>query len=211
VVKLRVVFVSAISATAFWVALPCLASGQNVPSDSIVWFHPNQEVRVRDLPSLTAPSTDSSAVLATALETILHDKAVCCGKDSALEDVALSDPASLKDLSTGLQGRHFLNSGQAITFHAEYIPPGSIDPGIIIGALLEQHAPLIEWKDHYYVVYGAIVNETLYYSGRRQYVILKFLLLDPRFSDQRRESVFSRETDNWGKVQGVLTMSMVRQ
>jgi hypothetical protein len=65
---------------------------------------------------------------------------------------------------------------------------------------------LIEWNSHFYIVYGAVFNETLHYSGRREYAVRKFLLLDPRFSDQRRMAEFNRETDDWGKVQGLMTL-----
>jgi hypothetical protein len=41
--------------------------------------------------------------------------------------------------------------------------------------------------------------------------IFKIFLLDPRFSDQRREVSFDRQTDDWGKVQGLLTLKAVPQ
>jgi hypothetical protein len=198
-----------LSVSAFLIFVSCLANGQDPNGASV--FLPNQEVRVTHLPSLMAPSTNTSAVLATALETILHDKAVCCGKDSALEDAVLSDPQSLKDLSAKLQGRHLLSDGRPIVVNAEYVPQSSISPGLMISALLDQHASLIEWNSHLYVLYGAIFNETRYYSGPRYFAVHKLLLLDPRFSDQRRETEFNRETDDWGKVQGLLTLVVVRQ
>ena len=40
-------------------------------------------VRVGGLPTLMARSHDASDVLLTSLDTILHDREVCCGKDSA--------------------------------------------------------------------------------------------------------------------------------
>lgn len=177
-------------------------------------FLPNQEIRVANLPSLTAPSAHRSAVFATALETVLHDKAVCCGKDSALEDVALyatlSAPLSLKELSTKLQGRHLLSDGQPVMVSADYIPHDSINPSLIVNTLREQHAPLIEWKSHLYVLYGALFDETRdSSSGVRAYAIHKLLLLDLRFSDQRREAVFDRETDDWGQMQGLLMVGFV--
>ncbi len=207
--RLRVLAVSALL-----ISVSCLANGQDdEPTDPIVWFHTNQEVRIANLPSLTAASTDSSAVLATELETVLQDQAVCCGKYSALGDAVLSEPRSLKELSAKLQGRHLLSDGLPIGVSAEYVPQDAIFiPALIVGALRDKHACLVEWKSHFYVLYGAIVNETAYYSGRRQYVILKLLLLDPRFSDQRREVVFNRETDDWGKeVQGLLALTVMRQ
>lgn len=204
----RVFSVSALSIfiLAFASRLACGQENRNTV------FLANQEVRVTNLPSLTAPSRHRSAVLATALETILHDKAVCCDKDSALEDsvlyATLTDPVSLKELSTKLQGRHPLSDGRAIVVTADYVPQSSIGPGLIVTSLRDQHALLFEWKSHLYVLYGATFGETRDLgSGERDYSIRKLFLLDPRFSDQRRDVEFNREIDDWGGVQGLLTVS----
>jgi hypothetical protein len=194
---------------AFFVLSASLALGQNDNPETVVWFHPNQEVRVRDLPALAA--TDSSALLATALETAIDDKTVCCGKNSALENIDLSDSQSLKELGFKLSGDYRLSDSQPIVVKAAYVPQNALNSGLIIGNLLEQHASLVQWKSHVYVLYGAIFNDTRYSSGRRQYAIVKLLLLDPRFSDQRRETEFNRETDDWSAVEGALTLSVVRQ
>jgi hypothetical protein len=197
----------------FLIFVSSLAHGQEEGNPSV--FLPNQEVRVANLPPLTAPSTSTSAVLATALETIFHDKTVCCGKDSALEDGVLyatqSDPVSLKELSDKLRGKHRLSDGRPIAVEAEYFPQGSIYANLIVRTLLDQHAQLIQWKSHLYVLYGAIFDETRYSSGVREYAIHKLFLLDPRFSDQRREIVFNRDTDDWEQVQGLLTVAVSRQ
>jgi hypothetical protein len=58
-----------------------------------------------------------------------------------------------------------------------------------------------------YVLYGAVFDELLYPSGNRDYVIHKLLLLDKRFSDARREASFNRESDDWTKVSGLLTLA----
>jgi len=174
-------------------------------------FHPNQEVRVRGLSSSSAPSSNASAVLAAALEIVLHHKAVCCGKNSALEDIVLSAPPSLRELSSKLQGAHILSDGRSVMVNADYVSQGATTPDLIISLLLDQHAPLLDWKSHVYVLYGAVFDETRYDDGRRQYGIKRLLLRDPRFSDQRGEVVFNRETDNWGDVQGLLTVSAARQ
>jgi hypothetical protein len=166
-------------------ALGCITTvstfAQDTPGGYV--FHPNQEVHVTDLPSPTASSNKPSAVLAAALETILHHKSVCCGKNSALEDTVLSAPLSLEELSAKLQGRHVLSDGRSVMVSAGYVPQSSITPDLMISALTEQHALLMEWKSHFYVLYGAIFDETVYTSGQRQFAIHKILLLDPRFSD----------------------------
>ena len=205
---------SFLTATAFFAGLVLIyvaTASAFAQEESSYVFHPNQEVRVTGLPSLTAPSTEASAVLATGLATILHDKAVCCGKDSALGDTVLAAPLSLKGLSASLQGRHVLSDGRSVMVSAEYVPQSSITPDLMISALLDQHALLIEWKSHFYVLYAAIFDETVYSSGQRQFVVHKLLLLDPRFSDQRRETEFRRESDDWAKVQGLLTLTAARQ
>ena len=178
-------------------------------------FLPNQEVRVANLPSLTAPSTGASAVLATALEIIVNDNQVCCEKNSALEDsvqyAAQSDPVSLKELSDKLRGKHRLGDGQAIAVKTEYFSQSSVYADLIIRTLLDQRPQLIQWESHLYVLYGALFDETRFYNGAREFSVHKLFLLDPRFSDERRDAVFNREIDDWRKVRGLLTLSVVRE
>lgn len=209
VARLRIFYVCASLILVSCLAVPGLAQDQ--AQDTCYLFSPNAEARVTNLPSLTSPSKDTSAVIATAVEIVLRDQTLCCGKDSALGDTVLSEPRSLKELSTKLQGRHLLSDGRPILVNADYAPEISINSGSIVGSLQDQRASLLEWKSHVYVLYGAIYGETRCQSGARQYSIVKLLLLDPRFSDQRREAVFSRATDDLGKVQGLLTLSVSPQ
>lgn len=201
---------SVIGRSIAFLVLAGMAHGQqDVPPGFV--FHSNQEVRVRDLPASTAISADAKAVLLAAVETIFHDTQVCCRSDSALADSLLSaDPLSLKDVGGKLQGSHRLDDGRPITITAEYLVPDSINPDQIISSLLKNHALLMKWGSRLYVLYGAVFDEKLYYSGQRDYVIHKLLLLDVRFSDSRREIAFNRETDDWGKVQGLLTLRAVQ-
>jgi hypothetical protein len=179
--------------------------------DSSYVVHSNQEIRVTDLPVLTASSMNKSAALATALEIVVHDKIMCCGKDSAFADAVFADPQNLKELSPRLQGRHVLGDGLPVMVKADYVPQNAITPELMIGSLLERRALLFEWKSHFYVMYGAIFDEILYTDGRRQLAVHRLSLLDPRFSDQRRETEFNRDADDWGKVQGLLTLAIARQ
>ena len=195
-------------------ALVCMATVSAFAqhhAQSRVWFLPNQEVRVDNLPLLTAPSADASAVLATALETIIPDRDVCCGKYSGLEDAVLSARSSLKVLCAKLQGRHVLGDGLSVVVRAGYFPKSSIDPSLIVTTLMDQQPMLIKWKSHVYVLCGAIYDETRSYGQEGSlFRIHKLLLLDPRYSDQRRESEFNGETDDWNNIQGILTLSVVR-
>jgi hypothetical protein len=173
----------------------------------------NAEVHVTGLRVLMARSHEPSDVLLTSLDTIIHDRSVCCGKDSALGDSAeRADPASLKDIAGKLQGRHLQSDGRPIAVTATYIEPPAINAGMLISTLRDQHAMLLQWKSHLYVCYGVTYGK--YYdpnSGAEVDSIYKFLLLDTRYSDSHREVVFNRETDDWSKVRGMLWISVGQQ
>ncbi len=152
-------------------------------------------------------------MLATSAEIVFHDKKICCGKDSALEDsIQSADPTSLKDVSDKLRGRHLLSDGLPIQVTAEYLPASSVNGTSLINTLTAKYAPLMEWNSHLYVVYGATFVETFDpNSGVRTDAIHKLLLWDTRFSDEHREVVFDRLTDDWRKVEGFLVLSAARQ
>jgi hypothetical protein len=164
-----------------------------------------QELEVHNLPNLMAQSHDPSDVLLTSLDTILHDREVCCGKDSALLDsLAPADPRSLKDVADRLQGRHLLSDGRPIMVTTEYLAPNETSSGHMITMILNQHAAIMEWNSHLYVVHGLTYMWLSDGEGGEYTELLKFLLSDTRYSDSRREVSFIRGTDDADKVQGFL-------
>jgi len=175
--------------------------------------YPEQEIRIHDLPSLTARSTHASDVLATSLEIVFNDRQVCCGYNSALEEVVQSsDPKSLEDIANNLEGRHLLTDGRPIRVTAEFLPPNAVSSGRLIGMILSQRPALMEWNSHLYVVCGVTYVETVDYStGSEMKAIHKILLQDERFSDSRREVFFDRLSDDWARVQGFLLVAAVLQ
>ena len=188
-----------------------LSLSQDVPIPSYV-SHPNQEIRVSGLPSLKARSKDASDVLATALATVLNDTGICCDDASALADrLPQSDPVSLKEVAAKLQGRQLLSDGRPVQIATEYFEPAAINSGKVIYAIAQKHAPLLVWSSQLYVVAGAIFDDAVYSDGSEIYVIRKFLLLDPRFSDSRREVVFNRESEDLNRVQGMLFLTVAPQ
>ncbi len=166
------------------------------------------EIEVHDLPSLMARTPHSSDVLLTSLDTVLHDPEICCGRDSALVDSAeAADPHSLKDVATKLNGRHLMGDGRPIKVTARYVTSDQANSGDLITSILNQHAMLMQWNSHVYVVHG-LVYQWVAYGDDQGYtqgtVIRKLLLWDTRYSDSRREVVFDRTTEDLSKVQGLL-------
>jgi hypothetical protein len=173
-------------------------------------FHPDQEVRVVSLPSIVAASKSDSDVMVASLATAVMEQDVCCGRKSALEDLAPSDGKSLKELGEKLRGKHYLDSGETILVTDQYWPGAAVNPEGIIGSLMAQRPLLMDWDGHLYVVYGALFDEYRYYDGRITWVIKKLSLIDTRFSDKRRYISFDRQTDDWSKVSGLLALTITR-
>jgi hypothetical protein len=181
-------------------AICCVAYGQT-------YYSPNQQVRIHDLLQVTARSRHGSDVLAASVEIVFQDREVRCGKDSALEDrILMADPKSLQDVGDKLRGRQLLTDGRPIMVTADYAPAASVDASLLIGDLRKKQPLLMEWNSHLYVIYGVIFDESVDSSSGITDAIHKILLLDPRYSDARREVVFDRLTDDWASVQGVLVL-----
>jgi hypothetical protein len=188
----------------------CVSAFGQAEGDTYV-FHPNQEVRVASLPSVVAASKSESDVMVASVATAVMSPDVCCGRNSALEDqVGAAEGSSLKELGENLRGKHYLYSGETIVVADQYWPGASVNAGDIIGSLVAQHPLLIDWDGHLYVVSGAVFDEYRYSSGRTDYVIKKLLLVDARFSDSRRSESFDRQNDDWGKVTGLLALTITR-
>lgn len=186
-------------------ALDHAAEGQQMYTDL--------EVRVSGLPSLMAKSHGLEDVLPTSLDIILHDRTICCGRNSALEDdVARADPMSLKDVASRLQGRHLLSDGRPISVTAEFWPTEVVDALRMVTTLRDNHALLMAWNSHLYVVYGVVYRWVDYSADMGPYCVLRRLqLIDTRFSDQRRTVEYNRETDDPANVQGFLTVDVAPQ
>ena len=181
--------------------------GQDV-SPGYPTVRPNQEIRVPDLPRLTARTKDRSDVLLTSLDIIFHNHEICCGRDSALEDSAQrADPRSIKDIVAKLQGRHLLGDGRPITVNITDMMSYSPNPTAIVDALAKKQALLLMWSSHLYVTVGVLYDESYYQDGTRTDTVNKFYLLDTRYSDGRREVTFTRTKDDWNDVQGLLLLS----
>ena len=172
------------------------------------------EIQVHGLPSLMARSHGRLEVLLTSLDTAFNDKAICCGPNSALEDsAAAADPQSLQDVALKLNGRHRLSDGRPLLVKAEYRARDAVNAGELIATVTNQHAALLQWNSHVYVIHGVVYR--WYASGTAETgtsegtLIRKLLLWDTRYSDARRNVTFDRDTDDWNNVQGVLLLQVV--
>jgi len=77
--------------------------------------------------------------------------------------------------------------------------------------LAANHAPLMLWNSHLYVVNGMSYVENIDNESGVSYLTHKFFLQDTRFSDSRREVPFDRVTEDAGRVQGLLFLRAALQ
>ncbi len=180
-------------------------------------LYQEQALEVHDLPNLVARTTDPSDVLLTSLDTVFHNKAICCGRDSALEDDSQkADPKSLKDVANKVGGRHLLGDGRPIMVTADFLAPDAVGAGALVQAVLDHRAALMEWNSNIYVVHGVVFVWTADFApeggpGVASPIIQKLLLWDTRYSDARREVVYDREKEDATKVQGLLFVKWAPQ
>ena len=189
--------------------LPCLVLGSFSPGQVA---SADQELRVHHLRALMSVSQDPSYVLLTSLDTILHDKSVCCGKDSALEDsLKTADPKSLKDVASKLNGRHLMSDGRPIKVTTEYLPGDQASGGHLIKMIQDQHPALMQWKSQIYVLHGVDYFWQSDGRGGMYTQLHKILLWDTRYSDARREVMFTAGAEDAGKVEGILFVQAALQ
>ncbi|ABF43286.1 hypothetical protein Acid345_4286 [Candidatus Koribacter versatilis Ellin345] len=181
--------------------LTSIMSAQNFP----------MEAKVSSLQFHTARTSDDA--LATALEIMFRNRAVCCSKESSLVDVvARANPANLQDVATKLQGRHVLGDGRPIQVSATFYPTtptnGSLPASsYILSTLLSDHPLLMQWKGKLYVVHGANYTQQVINSDSVRSaldIIDTLFLFEPVTGEQ---TTFNRVSDNWNEVQGVLAVS----
>jgi hypothetical protein len=118
----------------------------------------------------------------------------------------------MKDITAKLQGRHLLSDGRPVMVTVlDLAPLATRSPVAVVNELKNKHSLLLMWNSRLYVLYGALFDEALYTDGSLIETINKLFLLDPRYSDSRREVSFNRERDDWNQVQGLLLLTVAPQ
>ena len=203
--RLRLAFLPILLVLASWVN----AAGQSETDTYAV--HPNLKVSVRSLPSFVSASKSDSAVITASLATLFMDPRICCGRNSGLEDqVGSIDVLSLREVGTRVRGKHYMSDGSSFVVTDHYWTASSVTPEVIIGSLSAQRPLLMTWDGHLFVLYGVVFDEYKYDSGLTTHSIRKLLLVDTRYSDDQRYLSFDRQSDDWGKVGGLLALTVTR-
>lgn len=183
------------------------AAAQEITSAEV--DHPNQRVTVSNLAVVKAADASSPAVAKAAFAIVLSGLKVKCDAASQLEGVleGATGP-SLHALASRISGASCATNGQTRRVTATFTPNGAIQADNVIAPLVEGKPLLVEWKNALYVLYGVVYDEHLFSNGSRTNVIRELLLIDPRYSDQRRLAAFERDKDNFAEVEGIASVAV---
>jgi hypothetical protein len=172
-----------------------------------------KSVRVAHVRFQAATSADN--VLAASVADVVANPEVCCGRSSSRVDVvAAADLRNLVGIASKLQGRHVLGDGRPYVLSATFFSArptlGQMPAANVILTFLQgDHAMLMLWNSHLYVVYGADYTETVYNgvdSGNSVVDTVDTLqLFDPATG---AHTTFQRAKDNWDQVQGLGTLTV---
>ncbi len=175
-----------------------------------VAVHPNQRITVPNLS--TVSSTNDGGVARAAVAIVLSGSKVKCDPGSPLEVVLdATAGSSLQAMAGKLAGTSCITNGRAQRVSATFTPNSAIQSDSVIASIMQGRPLLMSWKRTLYVLYGVVYDEHLYSNGSRTNAIRQLLLIDPRYSDQRRFVAFARDKDNFADVEGIAGLSIQRQ
>lgn len=169
---------------------------------------------------LAAKSNDPADVVSAAVQSILADPDICCGKYSSLVDqVQSANSYGLRSLAVKLNGRHVRPDGRPFVLDTKYLSvhrkdgtPGSSISNILLS--LRANQPLLmTWHSHLYVIYGAVyaqivTSETDPSGGggaTETYTIKSLQLMDPVTGEKK---VFEAALQNWNGVEELLALTV---
>ena len=185
--------------------LVCTSSAQADPDVETV--HPGLRVEVQGLPALVATDVNASSI-SKAVSIALSGLKLSCAPDSEVEKVIeSSDGSSLATLVSRISGTTCTSKWQTHKMVAMYVPNGEIQGDALIASIMQGKPLVLEKPGGVYVLYGAIYDEHLHLSGRRDNVIRQLLLIDPRYSDHRRFTSFVRGKDEFSGITGVANIT----
>lgn len=183
---------------------------QDLPAPDPEVVHPNVRVSISNMPVVKISDQSSVAVAKAAVAMVLGATKVNCDPASQLNTILEANAeARLQTVAAKLSGASCMANGRIVHLSASFTPSESIQSDGIIAPLLHGKPLLIRWNDALYVLYGVIYDEHVHNSGKRDNVIRRLLLLDPRYADERRFVSFDREKDDFAQVEGFAEISTV--
>ncbi len=179
-----------------------------VPDPEVV--HPKLRVSVSDLSTVKASDTSDAAAAKAAVAIVLSAANKTCDPASQILAVLEANASSrLEELSKKLSSASCLTKSGTVHVNARFMPNISIQADDIIASIRNGSLQLMRWNGVLYVLHGVVYDEHLHNSGKRENVIRQLLLIDPRFSGERRFIAFDREKDDFSQVEGISSLDFV--
>lgn len=183
---------------------------QQLPPQGVVAL--NQKIVLQKLSTATPPiglAGHKKAALIVGLSVLGID---CDHYSSVLMSLESVPAGSLHDTALKVNGTSCLTTEGSVRIGMRFIPKEDIRSEYVLQCLVDRQPMLFEWKHNIYVLYGMIYDQQV--GGGENYstyyVVRKFLLIDPRYSNQRRFVSFVPPQDKMNDVSGAAILAVLQ-
>jgi hypothetical protein len=170
---------------------------------------PDQWAQVRGVPEVIASQKCENWAWAANVEAILLKEKLPLDQKFWIDklnggSVCQPTPGPPEYLPRVVDGNYTLPDGRKFKLTSHYYPgaPTSTDRLLVPLALGRPY--ILWWKQHAYVVTGALWNEYIYPNGQKQMEMKEISLLDPYVTGEKRKTKFVAGTDSSMDISGMM-------
>jgi hypothetical protein len=187
------------------IALPCFA--QKKTSFSLTKV-PDQWAQVRGVPEIVADQKCENYAWAASLETILKKENVTLDQKYWIDklnggSVCQPSAGSLADLAKLVDGNYILPDGRKFKLQTRYVEGAPTSTDRLLTPLAWGRPYIMWWKQHAYVVDGALWDEYVYPSGQKQLEMREIGLIDTFETGDKRKTKFVAGKDQSTDINGI--------
>lgn len=169
---------------------------------------PDQWAELRNVPEVVAEQPCENWAWAASIETILRKENVPLDQKFWIDKlnggaVCLPSAGSLEDLSRVIDGDYQLPDGRKFKLAARTIAGAPTSTDSLIVPLAMKRPYILWWKQHAYIVHGALWNEYIYPNGQKQLEMKQISLIDPFESGDKRYVKFLTDRHDSKDIGGI--------
>lgn len=188
------------------------ADDKNKPKPFSLTQVPDQWAQLRDMPEVVASQKCENWAWAAAVETILRKQNVPLDQAFWIDKlnggaVCLSSAGMLEDLARIINGDYNLPDRRKFKLAARYLSGAPTSTDRLLVPLAWGRPYLLWWKQHAYVVHGALWNEYIYPNGQKHIEMKEIWLLDPYLVGDKRAVKYNTASDSAGDIGGMLEIT----
>lgn len=176
---------------------------------------PDEWAQLRNVPDVVASQKCENWAWAAGVETILKKQNVPLDQAFWIDKlnggaVCMPSAGSFEQLARVIDGEYTLVDGRKFKLQSRYLEgaPTSTDRLLVPLALGRPY--ILWWKQHAYIVHGALWNEYIFPNGQKQIEMKEISLLDPYFTGEKRSVKFVAANDSSSDIGGIFEITVTQ-